>query len=99
MMLIVLLQVTIGLLKNDYNFINDRNNYIITINRIRINTMDYGFKSYTGQLLTNPQVDHYNKLTAIIDARISEKSGVCGIERLKDTRHKFFVKCSDKRFN
>ena len=58
--------------------------------------MKYGFRAYTGQFFTNAQVDYYNKLSTIIDLAELNKYGVIGIERLKDSRHRFFNNCSQR---
>lgn len=55
--------------------------------------MDYGFKSYTGEIFTNIQVDMYNRLSKTIEAR--QAQGI-PCEALLNGRHNFFECCSQK---
>jgi hypothetical protein len=55
--------------------------------------MEYRFKSYTGEIFTNKQVDTYNQLTKTIEAR--QAQGL-PCEALLNGRHNFFKCCSQK---
>jgi hypothetical protein len=58
--------------------------------------MEYRFKSYTGEIFTNKQVDTYNQLTKTIESR--QAQGL-PCEALLNGRHNFFECCSQKQSN